>query len=104
MKAIELCPPKHLDAADLNGNVCEVTIKSVAFTTVGEKQERKGALVYQEFDRPMVINRTNIKRLIDLLGNDTDAWIGKKISIYPSETDFAGKTVACIRVKVPAVK
>lgn len=104
MKAIELCPPKHLDAADLGGNCVDVTIKTVAFTTVGEKQERKGAIVFNEFDRPMVINRTNIKRLIDLHGPDTDAWVGKKVTLYPSETDFAGKTVPCIRVKTQAVK
>ena len=99
MKAIELCPPKHLGAVDLDGKETEVTIKTVAFTTVGEKQDRKGALVFNEFDRPMVINRTNIKRLITQLGNETDTWTGKKITIYPSETDFGGETVPCIRVK-----
>ena len=99
MKAIELCPPKHLAAEDLGGKDVEVTIKTVAFTTVGEKQERKGALVFDEFDRPMVINRTNIKRLIAHLGNDTDAWAGKKITLYPSEADFKGEVVPCIRVR-----
>lgn len=99
MKAIELCPPKHLDAADLGGKDNIVTIKNVAFTEVGETKERKGALVLAEFDRPMVINRTNIKRLIKKLGGDTDQWIGKQITLYPSECDYKGDTVSCIRVR-----
>lgn len=100
MKAIELCPPKHLAAADLGGKDVKVTVKNVAFTEVGEAKERKGALVLNEFDRPMVINRTNIKRLITQLGNDTDEWIGKEFTIYPSECDYKGETVDCIRVRV----
>ena len=99
MKAIELCPPKHLDAADLGGKDVVVTIKNVAFTVVGEAKERKGALVFNEFERPMVINRTNIKRLIELHGSETDAWIGKQITLYPSEASFQGNTVPCIRVR-----
>ena len=32
-------------------------------------------------------------------GNETNAWTGKPVTLYRSETDFAGKTVPCIRVK-----
>jgi hypothetical protein len=99
MKAIELCPPKHLDAAMLGGKDCVVTIKSVAFTEVGEGKEKKGALVFNEFEQPMVINRTNIKRLIKKLGGDTDTWIAKQVTLYPSECDYKGETVSCIRVR-----
>lgn len=99
MKAIELCPPKHLDAADLGGKDCVVTIKEVGFTEVGEAKEKKGFVLYQEFARPMVLNRTNVKRLIAHHGGDTSAWVGKQVTLYPSETDFAGKVVPCIRVR-----
>ncbi len=102
MKAIELAPPAHLAAEDLTGDTL-VTIESAFMTKVGEKREDKGAVKFKEFSRAMVINRTNVKRLIDLLGGETDAWVGKQITIYPSETDFAGKTVPCLRVKVPKV-
>lgn len=99
VNAIDLCPPKHLDAADLKGADCLVTIESAHYTEVGEKHETKGAIKFKEFPRSMVINRTNIKRLIAHLGNDVAAWYGKQITIYPSETDFGGKTVPCIRVR-----
>jgi hypothetical protein len=55
--------------------------------------------MFQEFDRGMVINRTNLKRIIAMYGNETDTWVGKRITLYESETDFNGRTVPCIRVR-----
>lgn len=99
MKAIDLAPPKHLDAADLEGKEVEVTVEHAHYTEVGENKETKGAVKFKEFPRSMVINRTNIKRLIAHLGDDTDQWIGKTVKIYPTETDLKGKTVPCLRVR-----
>jgi hypothetical protein len=104
MQANKLCPSPNLEAADLNGKNIVVTIKDVGFKVVGEAKVEKGAVYFNEFDRPMIMNRTNIKRIIALHGNDTDAWKGKKLEIKPSETEFQGKTVPCLRVveKMPA--
>lgn len=104
MKATELCPPKHLEAADIGddvGNELVVTIKTVGITTVGtqEKPEQKGAIYFEEFGRGMVVNRTNVKRLITLLGGDTDQWAGKRITLYRSEADYQGEVRPCIRVR-----
>ena len=99
MEANSLCPSPHLEAADLNGGPKEVTIKSVDFHEVGVEQVQKGVVFFDEFDRAMVINRTNLKRVIAHHGNDTDSWLGKKITLYPSETDFNGQVVPCIRVQ-----
>lgn len=98
MRASELCPPPHLEAADFSGDT-EVTIAGVAFSEVGEEKQTKGVLKFAEYSRSMVLNRTNLKRIIAQHGNETDSWVGKKITLYPSETDFAGKTVDCIRVR-----
>ena len=98
MNANELCPSPHLSAADISGDTV-VTIKSVAFSEVGEEKAKKGVVFFSEFQRGMVVNRTNIKRLIAHHGNETDEWVGKKITIYPSETDFKGETVPCLRVR-----
>lgn len=99
MKANELCPAPHLEAADLDGTDMVVTIKGIGFGEVGEDKAKKGLVMLEEFPRSWVLNRTNLKRLIAMYGNETDAWIGKKVTLYPSETDFAGKTVPCIRVR-----
>lgn len=98
MKANELCPSPHLEAADFNGDTV-VTIKAVDFKEVGDEKVTKGVVYFDELPRGLVLNRTNVKRIIALHGNETDDWKGKKITLYPSETDFGGKTVDCIRVR-----
>ena len=76
----------------------------VDFHEVGEEKQEKGVIYYEEFSRAMVLNRTNLKRIVGIYGNDTDEWTGKQISLYPSETDFGGRTVPCIRVREKAPK
>lgn len=98
MKANELCPAPHLEAADLSGDT-PVTIKGVDFREVGDEKVTKGVVFFDEFPRGLVLNRTNLKRIIAQHGGETDDWIGKTITLYPSETDFGGKTVDCIRVR-----
>ncbi len=104
MNATELCPSPHLECADLAGKEKVVTIDRTDFHDVGEEKQNKGVLYFREFKRAMVLNRTNLRRIIDLYGTETDDWPGKQITLYPSETDFAGRTVACIRVKEEAPK
>lgn len=99
MRSIDLCPPPHLTAADLNDSDVEVTIKSVGFAEVGEAKDTKGVVYFEEFTRGMVVNSTNRQRIEGWHGLETDDWIGKKITLYPSETEFGGKTVECIRVR-----
>ncbi len=98
MLANEFCPAPHLEAADFKADT-EVTVKALEFREVGDKKETKGVIFFEEHKRGMVINRTNLKRIIAHHGNETNSWIGKKITLYPSETDFGGKTVPCIRVR-----
>lgn len=99
MRATQLCPAPHLEAADLNGEDLTLTIKGVRLALVGNDKVEKGVIDFAEADRGFVLNRTNLKRIIGLHGNETDDWTGKQITLYPSETDFAGKTVPCIRVR-----
>ena len=98
MKANELCPSPHLEAADFTADTV-LTIKGVEFREVGDEKVTKGVVFFEEQKRGLVLNRTNLKRIIALHGNETDAWVGKCITLYPSETDFGGKTVECIRVR-----
>ena len=99
MRSIDLCPPPHLTAADLNGGDLTVTIKRVGFADVGEAKETKGVIYFEEFGRGMVVNATNRKRIEGWHGLETDEWTGKKITLYPSETEYGGQTVECIRVR-----
>lgn len=100
MRSTDLCPPPHLTAGDLSGDTV-VTIKSFDRKEVGEEKEERGVIYFEEFKRGMVVNRTNLKRIEDLLGkaDDVTEWVGKKLTLYPTETAFKGKDVPCIRVR-----
>lgn len=102
MKANELCPSPNLQALDIGtdlGDSVNVTIKGFDKSEVGKEKQVRSRLFVEEFDRPLVINRTNVKALIDLYGNDTSDWIGEQFNLYVSETSFNGDTVRCLRVR-----
>lgn len=97
--ASDWCPAPHLEAADLNGGDVKVTIESFSREVVGAEQEECPTIKFKEFNRTMVVNKTNKNRLVRHFGNRLPHWVGKEVTLYPSETDFGGKTVPCIRVR-----
>ncbi len=52
-------------------------------------------------ERKLVLNKTNADLVAALHGTDADAWVGKRITIYPAETAFGKRREECIRVRVP---
>jgi hypothetical protein len=53
----------------------------------------------REVPLPLELNATNRKTIQQLYGNRPQEWVGKLITLYPSQTDMAGQTVDCIRVR-----
>ena len=75
----------------------------------GAKKAKKPLLYFlnskgAENDKPLGLNSTNCKTIAAMYGNDTDRWIGKRITMWPTTTQFGADTVDCIRVRpiVPA--
>lgn len=102
MRVTELCPSPHLEALDVGdgiGAAMVVTIARVEKREVGAEKVKKGVVYFAEFDRGLVLNKTNSRTIASLYGSNTDDWIGEQITIYRSETSFQNKTVPCIRVK-----
>ena len=83
----------------MDGQDVVVTIEGYDQEEVGAERDICPTLKLKEFDRTFVVNRTNCKRIVAKYGNDLSEWIGKQITLYPSETDFGGRTVPCIRVR-----
>ena len=95
-------PSKYLKAADLNGSAVKVTIRDVQLESVGRTQDRKPVVYFLGKDKGLVLNRVNSNKIAEIAGSfDTEDWGGTIIAIYPTETEFAGETVECIRVKAP---
>jgi hypothetical protein len=55
-------------------------------------------LSFLELDQKLTLNKTRIKKLVEILGDDTDEWVGKKISLYPIDVQYQGKTMPGVAV------
>lgn len=97
----------YIGAWDLKGRDVTVTIASVkAGELVGEKgrKAKKPIIRFERTDKAFAANKTNCKTIAAMYGNDTRKWVGRRITMYATETEFGGNTVECIRVRpqVPA--
>lgn len=95
-------PSKYLKASDLNGSDMVVTIDEF-----GEEQFRDASdvspIVSLQETKSFVLNKTKFTTIEDLYG-DTEGWAGKRITLYPAEVEFRGKSVRAVRVRdeIPA--
>jgi hypothetical protein len=100
MKASDIFSSKYISAADLRGRDATVTIDRVEIEKMPNSGEKKPALYFRGKDKGLLVNKTNFNTIAEVLGaEDTDDWEGKQITLYPTETDFQGKMVDCIRVR-----
>lgn len=89
-------PPK-VKAADLPESGVTVTIEKTEIVDFDDG--KKIVLTFLGKEKTLVLNKTNAGSIGKLHGGDIRYWPGKKIVIYPTETDFSGQRVACIRIK-----
>lgn len=90
----------YLKAQDLMGQDVKLTIDRVEVQEVGD--DTKPVLYFRGKDKALVLNKTNASTIADQHGAETDHWPGKEITLFPSQTDFQGKQVPCIRVRLAA--
>ncbi len=93
-------PSNYIKASDLAGRAVPVVIDRVAVEEVGRNKDTKPVLYFRGKEKGLVLNRTNSNKIAELAGSkDTEDWTGVQIAIYPTNTEFGGETVECIRVK-----
>lgn len=93
-KTSEMVPSKYLKGTDIPEPVI-VTVKGVKQVNVAredEEPEYKWVVKFTEFEKPMVLNATNIKIAERNFGSDdTDNWLGKEIELHFDENVTFGK-------------
>lgn len=99
-----MCDRDYLFAFDLKGRDVTLTIERVTageLTALGGRKSKKPLVYFKEGreKKPLAMNATNCKTVAALYGNDTDGWVGKRITLYPTTTTMAGETCECIRVR-----
>lgn len=104
-KTSQMRTSKFLKQDDVGRGVL-LTIASVEQMNVaaeGAPIEKKWCLTFNEEDKPLVLNSTNIQLCEAICGSDeTESWIGKRIVAYTDPTVmYAGKMTGGIRLRAP---
>ncbi len=87
----------HLDGRD-----CTVTIDKViqgAVQGTDGKKTKKPLVYFKGKAKPLALNITNVRAIGGMYGFKAEDWVGKRVTIYPTQTQFGPKTVDCIRVR-----
>jgi hypothetical protein len=107
-KTSEMRESKFLKQADVSAPVLWTVagIEKHNVAKEGAEPEHKWCMAFEESDKPLVLNRTNIQLCERVFGSDdTDHWTGKKIVLYVDpNVSYAGELVGGIRVRAPKVK
>lgn len=102
MNVYDLFPTRFVAAADLNGKQFTLTIRSVTLEDMqshDQKTVTKPCLWFSNATKGMVLNKTNTMIIADLYGPETDAWAGKRITIYATKVRAFGKLEEAVRVR-----
>jgi len=100
----QLFPSKFLKTADLDGHEVTVTIERVAVEAAGKRQQSKPVLYFVGKKKGLILNRTNADAIAAIVGSTkTEAWAGKTIRLFVTETQFQGRPIPAIRIKKAAV-
>jgi hypothetical protein len=103
-----LIPTRYVSFADLRGRDVVATIESVSREEMVEKDKKtkktrkvKRAVVrFVGEEKGMVLKATNAGTIVDLYGTETENWIGKQITLFPTTCSAFGKSgVECVRIR-----
>lgn len=103
MKTSDMMSSKYLRKEDV-GDGALVTIKQIKKENLAREDdapEYKFTMYFEEYEKGLVLNSTNIQLTEKALGSDdTDDWIGKQIVLYEDpNVSYGGKLVGGIRVR-----
>jgi len=99
MDANKIFPSTWLKSADVQGRELNVTIAGLKFEEI--ENEQKPVLAFNGTDKTLVLNKTNVNKIAELHGGETDAWPGKMICMYVCDVQYRDNMVPAIRIKAP---
>lgn len=99
----QLFPGRFIKAGEMHGKDVTLTIKTVYRDMLegNDGIEKAQAIIsLVETPREWALNKTNALRLRAMFGDDTDAWVGRRVTLFP-EPDSSGMSDSgfCLRVK-----
>lgn len=98
MRRDQIFPSKYLKEPDLRGRDVTVTIDYVEQVRL----QNKPALLlhFEGKDKALVVNSTIFDQVVGATGeDDTENWRGHRITLFPTTTEFQGRSVPVVRVR-----
>lgn len=98
-----LFPSDYLKSGDIeDGDTMVLTITGLEMREIGQgdSAQEKPVLFFEEVEKGLVLNKTNATTITEMYGPETDGWTGKKITLFPTQVDFQGKSTMALRVKL----
>jgi hypothetical protein len=97
-------PGRYLKSEDLMGEIMTVTIKGLAMEQVSRSGDPQPVLYFKEFQKGLVLNKTNSKTIAKAHGDETNHWRGRQVDLYEAMVEYQGDVMPAIRMRVkPAV-
>lgn len=90
-------PNKYTESPFLKGDDIEdgermvVTIKTAEEVTFEQSGDTAPVLSFFEVDKKLTLNKTRVKKCVELMGDDPEEWIDQKIALYSIDVNFNGK-------------
>ena len=94
----------HFDLAGKDVTVKIARVEAGTLTGSGGRKTKKPVVYFDGKSKGLALCKTNARTIAALYTNDTDKWIGKSITLYPTTTTFGPDTVDCVRVRPAAPK
>ncbi len=95
-----------LHASDLDGRDATVTIESITAGEISDpskpaqKATKKPIAKFVGQDKTLALNITNCRTIVAIYGSsETNDWIGKRVTLYPTTAQFGRETVEAIRIR-----
>lgn len=98
-----------LKASDIGDDAAEQRVLTIKSVEEGMQKDKDGfekpqlVLHFKEVEKQFGLNVTNTKAVIAALGDETDDWVGRKITLFTTYVnDPGGNSVLSIRIKQKA--
>lgn len=103
MKTKDMLPSNYLKQSDFDQDYI-VTVRKIEQKNIameGKPADMKWLAYFTEFEKPMVLNSTNIQLMEKACrSDDTDDWLGKEIIVYTDpNVSYGGELVGGLRIK-----
>lgn len=68
-----------------------LTIKA-AYETTFPSGDTVPVLEFLETDQRLTLNKTRVRKAVELFGPDSDTWINRQVALYPVPVQYNGKS------------